>query len=138
LDEIEGRLLDDVAKHEPYCGLIEMCVLTNFEGTGTDGMTVVEGGASSSSSSSSCCPPKCPFANEAACAYVECCLDQNVQEEYGVALGLIEEGGSVSNKDWSVVGKKRGDGGDFFGGGRCDGRRRLGHPCEMTKGEEYR
>jgi hypothetical protein len=93
---------------------------------------------SSSSSLSSCCPPKCLFANEAACAYVKCCLDQNVQEEYGVALGLIEEGGSVSNKDWSVVGKKRGDGGDFFGGVRCDGRRRLGHPCEMTKGGEYR
>ncbi len=117
MDEIEGRLLDDVAKREPYCGLIEMCVLTNFEGTGTDAMTAVEGGASSSSSSSSsskssssCCPPKCPFANEAACAYVECCLDQNVQEEYGVALGLIEEGESVSNKDWSVVGKKGGDG----------------------------
>ena len=71
---------------------------------------------SSSSSLSSCCPPKCPFANEAACAYVECCLDQNVQEEYGVALGLIEEGGSVSNKDWSVVGKKRGDGGTSSGG----------------------
>jgi hypothetical protein len=32
-----------------------------------------------------------------------------VQEEYGVTLGLIEEGGSVSNKDWSVVGKKEGE-----------------------------
>ena len=36
MDEIEGRLLDDVAKHEPYCGLIEMCVLTNFEGMYTN------------------------------------------------------------------------------------------------------
>ena len=137
LDEIEGRLLDDVSKREPYCGLIEMCVLTNFEGTGTDGMTAVEGGPSSSSSSS-CRPPKCPFATEAACAYVDCCLDPNVQDEYGVALGLIEEGERVSDQDWSVVGKKRGDGGDFFGGGRCDGRRRLGRPCEMTKGKEYK
>ena len=37
LDEIEGRLLDDVARREPYCGLIERCVLTDFEGAGTDG-----------------------------------------------------------------------------------------------------
>ena len=115
MDEIEGRLLDNVAKREPYCGLIEMCVLTNFEGTGTDGMTAVEGGPSSSSSSS-CRPPKCPFANEAACAYVECCLDPHVQDKYGVALGLIEEGERVSDQDWSVVGKNGGDGGTSLGG----------------------
>ena len=36
--------------------------------------------------------PKCPFANEAECAYAECCLNQNAQEEYGVTLGLIKEG----------------------------------------------
>ncbi len=135
MDEIEGRLLDDVAKRELYCGLIEMCVLTNFEGTGMDGMTTVEGGASSSSSSlssslSTCCPPKCPFANEAACAYVECCLDQNAQEEYGVALGLIKEGESVSNKDWSVVGKKEGDGGTSSGGNDAPGVRGWGIPVK--------
>jgi hypothetical protein len=47
-----------------------------------------------------CRPTKCPFTNEAACTYVECCLDPNVQDEYGVALGLIEEGERVSDKDW--------------------------------------
>ena len=120
LDEIEGRLLDDVAKREPYCGLIEMCLLTNFEGTGTDGMTAVEGGPSSSSSSSSCRPPKCPFANEAACAYVECCLDPNVQDEYGVVLGLIEEGERVSDKDWSGVGGGGKKGGDRTSSGGND------------------
>ncbi len=70
MNKIKGRLLDDMAKRKPYCGLIKMCVLTNFEGTGTDGMPAVEGEPSSSSSSSLCHPLKCPFANEAACAYV--------------------------------------------------------------------
>ena len=48
LDHIESRLMDDVRKTEPYCGLIESCILTNFEGE-------------------ECRPPKCPFENEAAC-----------------------------------------------------------------------
>ena len=122
----------------PYCGLIEMCVLTNFEGTGTDGMTAVEGGPSSSSSSSSCRPPKCPFANEAACAYVECCLDPHVQDKYGVALGLIEEGGEGVGPGLERCRQEWGRRWDFFGGERCDEGRRLGHPREMTKGEEYK
>ena len=137
MDEIEGRLLDDMAKREPYCWLIEMCVLTNFEGTGMDGMTAVEGGPSSSSSSSSlllslssCCPPKCPFANEVECMYAKCCLNQNVQEEYGVTLGLIEEGESVSNKDWRAVGKKGGNGGTSSGGNDAMGIEGWGIPVK--------
>ena len=40
--------------------------------------------------------------------YVKCCLDPNVQDKYGVALGLIkEEGERVSDKEWSGVGGGR-------------------------------
>ena len=39
-----------------------------------------------------------------------------MQDEYGVALGLIEEGESVSDKDWSIVSKKGGDSGTSPGG----------------------
>lgn len=81
LDHIESRLMDDVRKTEPYCGLIESCILTNFEGE-------------------ECRPPKCPSENEAACRYVESCFDPNVQNEYGLALGLIVEGEKSLNKDF--------------------------------------
>ncbi|KAL3815784.1 hypothetical protein ACHAXA_001678 [Cyclostephanos tholiformis] len=98
LDEIESHLLDEVGKREPYCGLIETCVLTDFVGTNATGGI-------------GCRPPKCPFVNDAACSYVECCLDPNVQDEYGIALGLIEEGERVSDKDWDHgSGKSKGDG----------------------------
>ncbi|KAL3777945.1 hypothetical protein ACHAW5_008348, partial [Stephanodiscus triporus] len=91
LDEIEKRLLDDVKDREGYCGLIEGCVTTNFEDP-------------------SCRPLSCPFVNAAACTYVECCLEPNVQDEYGVALGLMKEGERVMDMDWSGGIKKRGDG----------------------------
>jgi hypothetical protein len=86
--------------------------------------------SSSSSSLSSCRPPKCPFANEAACTYVECCLDPHVQDKCGVALGLIEEGERVSDQDWSVVGKHGGDGGTSLGGNNATGVGGWGNPVK--------
>ncbi len=44
LDKIKGMLLDDVVVHEPYCGQIKGCVLTNFKETGTDGTAAPGGG----------------------------------------------------------------------------------------------
>ena len=46
-----------------------------------------------------CRPEKCPFENGAVCDYVEICFDIKVQNEYGVALGLILEGDKVMDKD---------------------------------------
>jgi hypothetical protein len=72
--------------------LIEGCVSTNFEDP-------------------ICRPSSCPFVNAAACSYVECCLEPNVQDEYGVALGLMKEGERVMDMDWSGgIKKKKGDG----------------------------
>lgn len=72
--------------------MIEGCVSTNFEDP-------------------ICRPSSCPFVNAAACSYVECCLEPNVQDEYGVALGLMKEGERVMDMDWSGgIKKKKGDG----------------------------
>jgi len=40
----------------------------------------------------------CPFVNDAACIYVTSCFDGPVQDEYGLALGLIVEGETVMEK----------------------------------------
>lgn len=117
LDEIETRLLDDVKKIEPYCGMIESCVRNNFESSTNTSATIstipstsIESDESKSTALLTCRPPKCPFINDAACAYIECCLEPTVQDEYGVALGLIDEGERVLDKDWSNnnIGKGKG------------------------------
>ncbi len=95
LDEIEEYLLDNVKSQEPYCGLIESCMATNFE------------------KEEECRPQKCPFENESACTYVESCLDPDIQNEYGVALGLIEKGETVLNKVWGDSSSGGGDGGSI-------------------------
>ncbi|KAL7438454.1 hypothetical protein ACHAXH_003495, partial [Discostella pseudostelligera] len=82
LDEIEQYLLEDVKSHEPYCGLLESCMVSNFE------------------KEEECRPQSCPFVNEAACTYAESCLEPEIQNEYGVALGLIEKGETVLDKVW--------------------------------------
>lgn len=94
MEEIERRLLDDVSAKEPYCGLIEKCVLGGYE-------------------DEECRPARCPFVNDAACVYVRSCFEPSVQDEYGTALGLIEEGEKVMDKDWAAGGgaaNKKGDG----------------------------
>lgn len=84
--EMEARLLADVNKVEPYCGTIEVCSSTDFE-------------------DESCRPASCPFTNGAACSYVESCFVPSIQDEYGIALGMIEEGEKLSGVDLGKVGK---------------------------------
>lgn len=116
LGEIERRLLDDVKKIEPYCGMIESCVLNNFESSTNTSATIstipTTSMESDESSTLTCRPPECPFVNDAACGYIECCLEPNVQDEYGVALGLINEGERVLDKDWSNNNVSKGKGKD--------------------------
>ena len=82
LQEIETHLLTKVKEDEPYCGIIENCIISNFE-------------------DNECRPQMCPFVNDAACTYVTSCFDGPVQDEYGLALGLIVEGETVMEKDFS-------------------------------------
>jgi len=94
LEEIESHLLDEVKKQEPYCGIIETCMVSNFEEL------------------EECRPEVCPFVNDAACTYLESCLDPTVQDEYGRALGLIKEGEKIMDKDFSGVATGGTDGDD--------------------------
>ena len=81
LDEIEQTLLDAVKSKEPYCSLLESCILSDYD-------------------AEECRPAKCPFENPAACTYIEGCFDPSVQTEYGIALGLLSEGEKLSDKIW--------------------------------------
>ena len=81
LDEIEKKLLDDVKNKEPYCFLLENCIMTNYE-------------------AEECRAEQCPFENKAACTYLQSCFDPSVQTEYGIALGLLSEGEKLSEKNW--------------------------------------
>lgn len=69
LPDLEQQILDRVAQAEPYCVLLDACIVSNFTGT-------------------ECQPQTCPFQNPAACAYLTSCLDPTLQEEYADALGL--------------------------------------------------
>mmetsp|Transcript_25112 Transcript_25112/g.37324 ORF Transcript_25112/g.37324 Transcript_25112/m.37324 type:complete len:525 (-) Transcript_25112:106-1680(-) len=81
LEEIEQTLLDAVKSKEPYCSLLESCILSDYE-------------------AEECRPAQCPFENSAACTYLESCFDPSVQTEYGIALGLLSEGEKLSEKIW--------------------------------------
>ncbi|KAL7509039.1 hypothetical protein ACHAWX_000743 [Stephanocyclus meneghinianus] len=90
MDEIEKHLVNAVNNSEPYCTIIEACILTDYQ-------------------SAECRPSSCPFRNEAACNYVQTCFNTDIQNEYGIALGLLSKGQSVSTLDWGVA--SRGDDG---------------------------
>jgi hypothetical protein len=87
MDEIEQHLVDVINATEPYCALIETCIMTNFE-------------------SVECRPKTCPFTNNAACSYLQSCFGPDIQNEYALALGLINEGESLSSADLNGLGVK--------------------------------
>lgn len=67
---LEQDILNLVTKKEPYCGLMDQCVLNNFK-------------------DKECRPNTCPFQNDVACRYLTSCLDPDVQSEYAEALALM-------------------------------------------------
>lgn len=67
LPDLEQQIMDGVGKAEPYCGILEQCILSDFEG-------------------SECRPDHCPFQNQVACQYINACLDPYLQKEYEEAL----------------------------------------------------
>lgn len=85
MDEIEQHLVDVINATEPYCALVEACILSNYE-------------------SEACRPTNCPFKNEAACNYVQSCFAADIQDEYALALGLISKGERLSTADLTSAG----------------------------------
>jgi hypothetical protein len=72
MEDLEGQVMDRISKAEPYCAILDTCVLTSFK-------------------EEACRPKTCPFENEAACRYLTACLDPSLQQEYAEALGLSLE-----------------------------------------------
>lgn len=71
-----------VAKQEPYCAVVEDCIVGDF-------------------AEEHCRPAACPFVDPAACRYLTCCLTEQVYEEYAVAMDLVENvtAGTSANID---------------------------------------
>ncbi|KAL3773084.1 hypothetical protein ACHAWO_006956 [Cyclotella atomus] len=87
MEEIEQHLVEVINATEPYCALIETCIMTNYE-------------------NDECRPKTCPFKNDAACSYVQSCFGADIQNEYALALGLINEGETLSSIDLKGSGVK--------------------------------
>lgn len=64
---LEQDILNLVQEQEPYCGLMDKCVVSGF-------------------SDKQCRPDSCPFQNDLACRHLALCLDPEVQKEYAAAL----------------------------------------------------
>lgn len=69
---LEQIILDEVAKAEPYCAIVDNCVVTEYE-------------------DEKCRPKTCPFTNDVACKYLTSCLNEGLQQEYAEALGVTLE-----------------------------------------------
>lgn len=84
--DLEENLLKKIAEHEPYCGILDQCLVDEFK-------------------PAECHPPQCPFQNQVACQLLTTCLDPLVQEQFAEALGYTEEQIEASSSDDT---KKRG------------------------------
>lgn len=85
-EDLEKQLKDMVNTAEPYCALVETCILTDFEGF-------------------QCRPSTCPFQNEVACRYLSSCFEQSIQKEYAKVMGLsLINSSSSAGSDISAEG----------------------------------
>jgi hypothetical protein len=73
---IETTILRLLAEKEPYCGILETCIVEDMKDEG-------------------CRPKQCPFRNEVACRYLTSCNDPEIMAEYREALGF-QSASSVS------------------------------------------
>ena len=69
LQKVEKDIYDRIQTSEPYCAILEDCILNGL----------VE---------EKCRPETCPFGEETACRYLTTCLDPTMQQDYAEALGL--------------------------------------------------
>jgi hypothetical protein len=69
MNNLEQLMMDRIAEEEPYCALLDQCVITDFAGE-------------------ACQPQQCPFQNKAACQYLTSCMSPALQKDIADALGL--------------------------------------------------
>lgn len=86
-ENLEQLILDRIGEIEPYCLLLDNCVITDFAGE-------------------ECQPQECPFRNQSACQYLTSCLNPALQEEYAEALGLQMEEPEPQQEEQSKKKKK--------------------------------
>jgi len=88
LPDLEQRIIARVGEAEPYCELLDTCIVSDF-------------------AEPECRPERCPFRNPVACQYLSSCLDPALQQEYAEALGLsLKTGSSQKSADTSSASEK--------------------------------
>lgn len=79
--ELEAELKDMISAAEPYCVLVESCIVEGF-------------------TQEECKPATCPFQEEVACRYLSSCFDNSIQQDYSKALGLGLTEESPKKRGW--------------------------------------
>jgi len=67
--KLKAGLQAELERQEPYCLVLEDCVLTQF-------------------AADQCRPKTCPFKDPAACRYMTSCFSESLQRDYANALGI--------------------------------------------------
>eukprot|EP00534_Pseudo-nitzschia_fraudulenta_P001684 CAMPEP_0201117308 /NCGR_PEP_ID=MMETSP0850-20130426/1291_1 /ASSEMBLY_ACC=CAM_ASM_000622 /TAXON_ID=183588 /ORGANISM="Pseudo-nitzschia fraudulenta, Strain WWA7" /LENGTH=441 /DNA_ID=CAMNT_0047381565 /DNA_START=121 /DNA_END=1446 /DNA_ORIENTATION=- len=68
-DNIEKLIMEELTKQEPYCAILDNCILGDMK-------------------DEACRPKTCPFTNDIACKLLTSCQDPSVEKEYAEALKL--------------------------------------------------
>ena len=74
LKAFQGVQAEKLAAVEPYCGLLEDCLAADFK-------------------EEKCRPAACPYQDPTACRYLTACFTEQLQTEYAIAMGLMEDPG---------------------------------------------
>ncbi|CAJ1961931.1 unnamed protein product [Cylindrotheca closterium] len=76
---LEQDILSGVAELEPFCGLMDECLISNFE-------------------DEKCRPDTCPFTNPNACRYLTACFNPEIQSDYAEAVSEVQGKKAASAK----------------------------------------
>lgn len=132
---LENGILSRLQQSEPYCSILDSCLASNFlqeNNTQDDNTSNDKNNKNNNKNHTMTCrPTTCPFVNPAACHYVTSCLNNDLQQEYATALGLImpKEGiqsliGSVSSSSSSSSSLSSSNQKTSGSGGNTNGKRK--------------
>jgi len=96
--QLQAGLRSYLEEGEPYCLLLEDCVLSKF-------------------AADQCRPPACPFVDPTACRYLTACFTETIRKDYRKALGLGDGKKAASAAAAATAG------GGLFGGTAPQGRK---------------